>query len=153
MIRIAGVLTLLIVLYATLFITNPKAMQSSNLIDVGNRQGFAGVITLGVAILIITGSIDLSIGSVVGLSAIVFGMLMRDGYPPIIAMFTVLILGAVIGLINGLLVTRLKLQPFLVTLCGLFVYRGIARFLTKLPVGMVSVKESITEKGTITDSA
>src|SRR5436190_17469654 len=120
MIRIAGVLTLLIVLYATLFITNPKAMQSSNLIDVGNRQGFYGVITLGVAVLIITGAIDLSIGSVVGLSAVVFGHLMSKGVHPFLAVAVVLAGGTLIGLFHGLLVTRLKLQAFLVTLCGLF---------------------------------
>src|SRR5262249_25077055 len=47
-----------------------------------------------------------------------------------------LFMGVIIGLINGLLVTRLRLQSFLVTLCGLFVYRGLARYMTLLPVGV-----------------
>lgn len=147
MIRIAGVLTLLIALYITLFTSHKNAMSVSNVIDVANRQGFAGVLTIGVAILIITGAIDLSIGSVVGLSAIVFGMLSRSGYPPVVAMFMVMTGGAVIGLIHGLLVTQLRLQAFLVTLCGLFAYRGVARYLTKQSVGTEGIKSDLRDQG------
>jgi ribose transport system permease protein len=139
MIRIAGVLTLLIILYATLNYSHPNAMSQSNLIDVANRQGFYGVLTLGVAVLIITGAIDLSIGSVVGLSAIGFGILMQKGYHPMLAMLIVLTGGVIIGLVHGLLVTRLKLQAFLVTLCGMFIYRGIARYLTNNTVGLAGI--------------
>ena len=66
MARIAGVVVLLIVLYASLPFVHPNAASKSNLIDVTNRQALTGVITIGVAVLIITGAIDLSIGSVVG---------------------------------------------------------------------------------------
>ena len=142
MLRIAGVLTILVGLYVTLFLNDPNAMGKSNLVDVANRQGFFGVITLGVAVLIITGAIDLSMGTVIGLSAIPFGMLMRDGVHPFLAMIAVLTGGALIGLLHGLLVTRLKLQSFLVTLCGMFVYRGIARYLTKVPVGLKGVRDA-----------
>ena len=140
MVRIAGVLLLLVVLYVTLGVTDPNAFGASNLIDVANRQGFFGVLTLGVAVLIITGAIDLSIGSVAGLAAIAFGLLMGNGIHPILAAGAVLALGAAIGLFHGLLVTRLRLQAFLVTLCGLFIYRGLARYLTEKPVGLVNIQ-------------
>src|SRR5205085_5525171 len=79
----------------------------------------------------------LSIGSVVGFSAVLFGVLMRNGLPPAAAAAAVLACGVVIGLINAGLITGLKLQPFLVTLCGLFVYRGAARMLSPgVPVGI-----------------
>jgi ribose transport system permease protein len=139
MVRIAGVLILLIVIYGTLPIAHPNAFTESNLTDVANRQGMTGVITIGVAVLIITGAIDLSIGSVIAFSSVAFGMLITYGIHiagiqtgplhPYLAALAVLLLGIAIGLINGLLVTRLKLQAFLVTLCGLFVYRGLARYL------------------------
>jgi len=141
MLRIAGVVTLLVALYATLFWADPNAFSQRNLIDVANRQGLYGVITLGVAVLIITGAIDLSIGSVVGLSAVGFGLLMARGVHPLAAIAIVLVGGGLIGLVHGLLVTRLKLQSFLVTLCGLFVYRGIARYLTDSPVGLETIRE------------
>jgi ribose transport system permease protein len=149
--RIAGVLTLLVALYVALYFADPggNSFKESNLIDVTNRQGLFGVITVGVAVLIVTGAIDLSIGSVVGFSAVAAGLMMTSGINvvgfrtgpvhPYLAVPIVLAMGVVIGLINGLLVTRLKLQSFLVTLCGLFVYRGLARYLTLSPVGVVGI--------------
>src|SRR5690242_7191829 len=81
MARIAGVLTLLVALYVALYFADPghNSFTPSNLIDVTNRQGLFGVITIGVAVLIVTGAIDLSIGSVVGFSAVAAGLLMTTG--------------------------------------------------------------------------
>lgn len=148
MLRIAGVLTLLISLYVTLPLADKNALGFSNLIDVANRQGFFGILTLGVAVLIVTGAIDLSIGSVAGLAAITFGLLMWEGVPPIFAVGIVLLGGMLVGLAHGLLVTRMKLQAFLVTLCGLFIYRGIARYISKRTVGLSEIQKenpSMTE--------
>lgn len=129
MIRIAGVLALLLTLYAALFLSDRNAVGWENLQDVANRQGRLGVETIGVAVLIITGAIDLSIGSVMGLASTGFGVLTVRGTHPYIAFVTILLGGAAIGCFHGLLVTRLKLQPFLVTLCGMFVWRGLARYM------------------------
>lgn len=145
--RILGVLTLLLTMYVLLYLSDrSKALGWSNQKDVLGQQAFFGILTLGVGVLIISGGIDLSIGSVVGLSAIGFGVLMRDlKLPPILAVLVVLSGGTVIGLIHGLLVTRLKLQPFLVTLCGLFIYRGFARLIGKgKTVGIQEIR--VTEK-------
>ncbi|HEX3147201.1 MAG TPA: ABC transporter permease [Gemmataceae bacterium] len=151
MVRIAGVLTLVAALYVALYFADAKrnSFKTTNLIDVTNRQGQFGVITLGVAVLIVTGAIDLSIGSVVGLSAVGFVLLTINGVPPIAATLLVLLGGMSIGLLHGVLVTRFKLQSFLVTLCGLFVYRGLARYFTKQQVGLVGLK---TEHPETTDS-
>jgi ribose transport system permease protein len=154
--RIAGVVVLLVVLYTGLGIAHPNGLSASNLIDVTNRQGLYGVITVGVAVLIVTGAIDLSIGSVVGFSAIALGLMVTSGINvagyrsgpihPYLAVAIVLAMGVVIGLVNGLLVTRLKLQSFLVTLCGLFIYRGLARYIAGTePVGLVRMTENHAE--------
>jgi ribose transport system permease protein len=137
MARIAGVLFLLLAIYCVLPFAHENAFSTSNLVDVANRQGMNGVVTIGVAVLIITGAIDLSIGSVIAFSSVAFGMMISHGINiagihtgpihPFLSAAIVLLLGVCIGLVNGLLVTRLKLQAFLVTLCGLFVYRGLAR--------------------------
>ena len=129
MTRILGVLGLLIVLYAILIESNPAAGSVRNLSYVANNQGRYGVITLGAALVIICGGIDLSIGSVVGCAAVLFGVLMEQGVHPYAAVPLTLLFGAAVGLVNGLFITRLRLQPFLVTLCGMFVYRGVARLL------------------------
>ncbi len=129
MTRILGVLGLLVALYAVLLESNPAAGSLRNLIYVGNNQGRYGLVTLGAALVIIVGGIDLSIGSVVGCAAVLFGVLMKQGVHPVAAVGWVLLFGVCVGLVNGLLVTRVRLQPFLVTLCGMFVFRGAARMI------------------------
>ncbi|MBX9584700.1 MAG: ABC transporter permease [Gemmataceae bacterium] len=141
MTRILGVLGLLVVLYAALAESNPAATSTRSLTSLANIQGRYGVVTLGAALVIITGGIDLSVGSVVGCATILFGVLMTDyGVPPPAAAALVLLFGATVGLVNGLLVTKLKLQPFLVTLCGMFIFRGAARM-----IGSVVGAQSVTE--------
>ena len=128
--RIAGVLALLLVMYGALFYSNPNASSQSNLIDVANRQGFYGLLTLAAGLMILSGSIDLSLGSVVGLGAILFSVLMKNGVPPPVALLLTVFTGTLIGLLQGAIVYGLKLQSFLVTLCGMFIFRGLARLLT-----------------------
>ncbi|MBA4188762.1 MAG: ABC transporter permease [Planctomycetaceae bacterium] len=144
MTRILGVLGLLVVLYTTLITSHPKAGEPDNLISVANLQGRFGIITLGAALVIIVGGIDLSIGAVVGCSAVLFGVLMNKGVHPFAAVPIVILFGATVGLTNGSLITRLKLQPFLVTLCGMFVFRGFARLLGGT-LGQASVIEGHPE--------
>lgn len=129
MTRILGIVGIVAALYAALLLTTPSARDVGNLMDVANLQGQYGIITLGAALVIIVGGIDLSIGSVVGCSAVLFGVTMKSGVHPYAALPLVLAFGATVGLVNGLLITRLKLQAFLVTLCGMFIYRGLARLI------------------------
>ncbi len=145
MTRVIGVGVLVVVLYIGMIASHPNASGLPNQLDLLNRHGFYGVMTLGVGLLIIAGGIDLSIGSVVGLAAVLFGVLMETGVAPIPALFATLLTGAGIGLMQGLLVTRLRLQAFLVTLCGLFIFRGIARQITMDPVGIQKVKTAHPE--------
>ena len=114
------------------------ALASDNFLKVGNLENFVhrtalfGILSIGVAFVIITGGIDLSIGSVVCLVGVLLPwLLVQHGWGVTSAVAFVLGLGVVIGLIHGLLVTRLGLQPFVVTLCGLLIYRGVARGLTQ----------------------
>src|SRR5262249_24777148 len=73
---------------------------------------------------------DLSMGSVVGLASILLGLLLKAHVHPALAVAAVLSAAVLIGLGHGLLVTRLQLQPFIVTLCGLFIYRGLSYWLS-----------------------
>jgi ribose transport system permease protein len=134
--RLLGVLLMVCLLYLGLMLSDENARSSGNQQTIANRLGFYGVLTVGVGILIISGGIDLSIGSVVGLGAVVFALLLEKQVAPLLAAAIVLAGGAGIGLIHGLLVTQLGLQPFLVTLCGLFIYRGLARWATSVSVGL-----------------
>ena len=87
--------------------------------------------SLGVAFVIITGGIDLSIGSVVGLVAVVLSICLKlEGMDPWSAIGITLALSLLIGFLHGVLITKAKVQPFVVTLCGLLVYRSMGRWLT-----------------------
>ena len=128
--KLIGLALFLFVLYALLLMSDPGARSTYNHLNLGQRIGINGIISLGAGVLIITGGIDLSIGSVIGLCATVTAVLLVDyGWHPVLAIPAVLALGAAIGLLNGLLVTKLRVQAFVVTLCGLFIYRGAARWI------------------------
>jgi ribose transport system permease protein len=129
--KLLGLAAFLFILYVSMLLADDSARSLSNHFNLGKRIGLYGIISLGAGCLIITGGIDLSIGSVVGLCATVMAMLLiKQQWHPVAAVAAVLGLGAAIGLAHGLLVTRLKVQAFVVTLCGLFIYRGIARWLS-----------------------
>ena len=96
------------------------------------RVGFNGFLGLAAGVLIIAGGIDLSIGSLVALAAAVLCTLLVDyHWHPALAIAATLLLGVVVGLFHCLLVTKLQVQAFIVTLCGLFAYRSAARWLTR----------------------
>ena len=134
--RLLGVGLMVLVLYAVLMGMDANARSLRNQQTMAGRLGFYGLITVGSGILIIAGGIDLSIGSVIGLGAVCFSLMLQRQIPPEVAALAVTAGGALIGLLHGLLVTKLKLQPFLVTLCGLFIYRGLARGLAQESVGL-----------------
>ena len=113
------------------------AYNSSNFYSANNIENtlrwtaFFGIISIGVAYVIISGGIDLSIGSVVGLTGCVLAWLLTDKEVSVpVAMLTIAAMSLAIGLAHGLLITKVGLQPFVVTLCGLLLYRGLARYLT-----------------------
>lgn len=125
-----GLLVFLGILYVLVLTSSPGAATYGNHSNLSREIGYYGLLTLGVGVLIISGGIDLSMGSLVGLSASLFAVLLVDyQVRPELAIAIVLATGAAIGLAHGLLVTFLNLQPFIVTLCGLFIYRGLARWI------------------------
>ncbi|MEM7385281.1 MAG: ABC transporter permease [Verrucomicrobiota bacterium] len=123
-----GILGLLLLIFLITGLVEGTYWNKANLMNMSRYIGLYGIIAIGVSFVIITGGIDLSIGSLIGLMGVIFPILLVDNEASIpVAVATVLGLSLLIGLIHGLLITKLKLQPFLVTLCGLFIYRGIAR--------------------------
>jgi ribose transport system permease protein len=124
--RIVGILVIVLVLYSLILASSPKARTVQNHKNIAERLALFGILTLGAGTLIIVGGIDLSMGSVFGLAAVTLGFLLNRHWPPLLAVLTVLGGAVLIGLFHGGLITQLRLQPFVVTLCGLFIYRGLA---------------------------
>lgn len=127
-----GLLVILFVLCAFTTFRNPLFLSATNIQNMLRLIGIYGVFSLGVAFVIITGGIDLSIGSLLALLGVILSMALRDWHAgPIGAVAIVLGLSALVGSAHGFLVARVRLQPFIVTLCGLLLYRGLARFVAR----------------------
>jgi ribose transport system permease protein len=126
-----GIIGIFLAIFVFASMYGENFLTGINLMQLTQRTALYSVLALGAAIVIVTGGIDLSIGSVVCLSGIMTPwLLVEHEWSPWAVIPTVLALSAFIGLCHGLLITRLRLQPFLVTLCGLLLYRGIARWMT-----------------------
>ncbi len=127
-----GLAVLVLVVGAVVALINPRFLSPINLANTANLIGLFGLFSIAEAFVIVTAGIELSVGSVIALLGVLFvDMIVVQDIPWPIATVIVLIIGAILGLIHGWLVTKMKLQPFVVTLCGLLIYRGIARFYTK----------------------
>lgn len=125
---------LLVALFSVTALFEERFRGAENLANTMRWVGLYGIISIGVAFVIITGGIDLSIGSLIALTGVLTPMMLTKGEPffdnSVGVPFTfaiVLLISAAIGFFHGVMVTKLGIQPFLVTLCGLFIYRGFAR--------------------------
>lgn len=126
-----GLLILILVVGGLVAIINPLFLSPVNLGNTANLVGLFGLFAIGQAFVIMTGGIELSVGSIIALLGVLFVDLIVGhdvAWPLALAMM--LGLGMVMGLAHGILITRLGLQPFIATLCGLLIYRGAARFYT-----------------------
>jgi len=125
-----GTFVLLVVLCIVLAILNPSFLSPANLQNLARLIGIYGIFSIGLGIVIITGGIDLSVGSVFALLGVLLSIFLVEWHmPAVIAVLAVIGIGTVLGSISGLLITKIKIQPFIVTLCGLLFYRGLARFI------------------------
>ena len=112
-------------------LANPVFLGQANLLNLTRSIGLFGIFSVGMGVVIITGGIDLSIGSLFALLGVILAYLLGPwsvSWP--LAVLLIIALAMLFGLFHGLLVSRFRLQPFVVTLCGLLAYRGLARFLS-----------------------
>jgi ribose transport system permease protein len=103
---------------------NDRFMTSGNMLNILRQTSINAIIAAGMTFVILTGGIDLSIGSTLALSGAVAASMIASGVHPLLALVLALILGASIGAINGLAITKGKLQPFIVTLATMTIFRG-----------------------------
>ena len=127
-------LILILGIYASL--ASPNFLTDRNIFNVLRTGAFLGTVAIAETFVIISGGIDLSVGSVIKLSVLMSAILM-NGKPENIgvAVVATLAMGAVVGLFNGLLITRMRIAPFIVTLGTYSILRGIAYTVTTTPVG------------------
>ena len=109
------------------FLIGPRFFSPANLELMARQTAIVGVAALGMTMVIVAGGIDLSVGSVIALSTVVVAMFLRDGAWPVLAAAGGMAAGAACGLVNGVLVTVLRVVPFIITLGTMLLVRGAAK--------------------------
>lgn len=126
-----GIFILLVVLCIVVAVMNPNFLLTINLQNLARQIGAFGIFSIGLGLVIITGGIELSVGSMMALLGVILSMLLTErGLGVVPSVLICIVVGTGLGLLHGTLITRLNMQPFIVTLCGLLFYRGLARFIT-----------------------
>jgi rhamnose transport system permease protein len=132
-VREMGIVLVILILIPLIGLRNPSFLTASNFRDILLDISILSIVAIGQMMVILTASIDLSVGSVVGLVAMVIGLLVRDN-PAIPMVVTVLLgtlLGLVLGSINGIIVTKGRVPPIITTLGTLSIYRGLVLVVSK----------------------
>lgn len=120
-------LILLVIIISAL---NSAFLEPSNLFNLLRQVSINGLIAFGMTFVILTGGIDLSVGSTLALSSAMIAILMVSGMDSIVALLIGCIFGAILGAINGLLITVGKMAPFIATLATMTVFRGVTLVIT-----------------------
>ena len=120
-----GTIIVLLALVLIVSIMNPKFLSMYNILNIFKQVSINGLIALGMTFVILTGGIDLSVGAILGLTGMILGLLITNGISELIAIPAVLIVGALLGLFNGILISKVKLQAFIVTLATMTMFAGL----------------------------
>jgi ribose transport system permease protein len=131
LIRLAPVLGLVLVvaIFALMSDAPDQYLSVRNLRIVLAQTVIVALGAIGMTIIIVSGGIDLSVGSTIALCGVVTAVMLRDGSSPFVAVLAGVVMGGMVGLVNGLAITRLKVMPFIATLGMLGVARGMAKWL------------------------
>ncbi len=121
-------LAVVIVFFAIISGNPGRYLSANNIRIVLTQTVIVALGAIGMTVIIISGGIDLSVGSVIALTGVSAAIALKAGWPPFAALLLAVIVGGVVGLINGLVITRLKVVPFIATLGMLGVARGVAKW-------------------------
>ncbi len=108
----------------------PKFLSAGNLAGVARQTAVITIMAIGMTMVMVSGGIDLSVGSMMALTAVLGALSMVAGAPVILGIIVCIVAGAILGLINGTAVATLRIPPFIVTLGAMGIYRGVALLVT-----------------------
>lgn len=120
----------LIIMCIVLAAANKNFLTANNLINIVKQIAIQSIVAIGMTMIIITGNIDLSVGSIVAFASVVVAMLMNTGVPIPVAIIVTIAISGILGFISGGVTAKLKLHSFLVTLALMQAFRGIAQTIT-----------------------
>src|SRR5260370_435903 len=140
----------LIVLFVALAIASPHFLTNTNLSSVVRQTAVINIMALGMTLIIVSGGIDLSVGAILAMGGLLGTMAMAKGQPILLRVLIGILAGMFWGFINGLLTTRLKINPFIVTLGTLGIVRGLTLIISNgLPVHDIPQSFSFLGEGNV----
>lgn len=119
-----------ILLIIMISVLNPAFLDLSNLLNLLRQISINGLIAFGMTFVILTGGIDLSVGSILALSSACIALMITSGVDPIIAIILGVLIGFILGVVNGLFVTKGNMAPFIATLATMTIFRGLTLVVT-----------------------
>lgn len=126
-----GTLIPLLILVGIVGVFAPSFFYAENIASILRKSAYFGIIAIGVSMVIITGSIDISVGRVATMGAIIAALCMKEGYGIFLSICIALICSGLIGFLNGFLVAKLKMNGFIVTIGTYYIAKGISFILTR----------------------
>jgi ribose transport system permease protein len=140
----------LIILFVGLSIASPHFLTNTNLSSVIRQTAVINIMALGMTLIIISGGIDLSVGAILAMGGLLGTMTMEKGYGIPLGVLMGVLTGAGCGLVNGLLTTKLRINPFIVTLGTMGIYRGTTLIISNgLPVHQIPATFSFLGEGNV----
>ncbi|WP_328477292.1 sugar ABC transporter permease YjfF [Actinoplanes sp. NBC_00393] len=130
-IPILATLALLVIMYSSAVANYENFGQPSVVVNLFRDNAVLLVVAVGMTFVILTGGIDLSVGAVISMTTTLTATLLQGGWPPLVVLVLVLVLGSLLGAGQGAVIHYFKVEPFIATLAGLFLARGIALFINQ----------------------
>ncbi|MBD8033644.1 MULTISPECIES: ribose ABC transporter permease [Solibacillus] len=120
-----GPLLGLFLIVIVITILNPSFMTTDNILNILRQVSISALIAFGMTFVILTGGIDLSVGSTLALTGAVAATMLASGIDPVLTILAALLLGAILGAVNGIIIAKGKVAPFIATLATMTIYRGL----------------------------
>jgi ribose/xylose/arabinose/galactoside ABC-type transport system permease subunit len=124
---------ILVIIFVSVVATilNPKFLSARNIFNIMQQISVLGMLTMCMALLMISGQLDISIGNMAGLVGMVFTRMVLTGYSEVLAVVVVLIISTVLGFVNGVIISKSKTTPLIITLGMMYVYYGIGLIISE----------------------
>lgn len=138
----------LIALFVVISCLNSSFIEPSNLKNLLRQVSINALISFGMTFVILTGGIDLSVGSILALSSVLMGSFIKGGMEPVLGIVLACVIGALLGSVNGLVITYGKVAPFIATLATMTIFRGLTLVYTNgNPISSLTDSETFHEFG------
>ena len=138
----------LVALFVVISCLNSSFIEPSNLKNLLRQVSINALISFGMTFVILTGGIDLSVGSILALSSVLMGSFIKSGTDPVLGIVMACLIGAVLGAVNGLVITKGKVAPFIATLATMTIFRGLTLVYTNgNPISSLTESEAFHSFG------